>query len=58
MLDEDPKLDSAGFEPNDFHQSLLRAGEREVSVDDVEIWLDENNSDPGYQVLSTDEIAE
>ena len=28
MLDEDPDLDFKGFEPNDFHQTLLRAGER------------------------------
>ena len=35
-----------------------RAAEIEVSVEDVENWLEENDSDPGYQVLSTDEIAE
>ena len=28
MLDEDYDLDFAGFEPNDFHQSLLHAGKR------------------------------
>ena len=32
--------------------------EREVSVEDVENWLEENDSHPGYQVLSTEEIAE
>ena len=58
MLDEDPDLDFAGFEPNCFHQTLLCAGGSEVSVKDVENWLEENDSDPGYQVLSTEEIAE
>ena len=32
--------------------------EREVCVEDVENWLDENDSDLGYQVRSTEEIAE
>ena len=58
MLDEDLDLDFDGLEPNDFHQALLRAGEIEVSVEDVEDWLVENDSDPGYQLLSTEEIAE
>ena len=58
MLDEHPDLHFAGLEPNDFHQTLLCAGEREVCVEDVENLLEENDSDPGYQVLSTEEIAE
>ena len=58
MLHEDPDLDYAGLEPNDFHQTLLCAGEREVSAKDVGNWLEEKDSDPGYQVLSTEEIAE
>ena len=31
ILDEDPDLDFAGFELNDFHQTLLHAGEKSVS---------------------------
>ena len=58
MLDEDPDQDFAGFEPNDFLLALLRAGEKEVSVEDEENWLVENDSDPGYQDLSMEEIAE
>ena len=58
MLDEDTYLDFAGFEPNYSRQALLPAGEREVRVEDVENWLEENHSDPGYQVFSAEEIAE
>ena len=58
MLEGHPDLYFAWFEPNDFHQILLRAGEREVIVHDVENWLKETDCDPGYQVLSTEEIAE
>ena len=48
MLDKDPDLDCAGLEPNDLHQTSLHTGDGEVSVEDVE-----NDSDAGYQVLST-----
>ena len=58
ILFKDSDLDFAGLERKDFHQTLLRAGEREVSVEDVENWLEENDSDHVYQVLSTEEIAE
>ena len=36
MLVEDSDQDFAWLEPNDFHQTSLRAGEREVCVEDVE----------------------
>ena len=58
MLNEDPDLCFAGLEPNDFHQTLLRAGEREISFEDAENWLEENDSDPVFQVLSVEEIDE
>ena len=58
MLDKDSDQDFARLEPSDFHQTLLCAGEREVSVKDVENWFEENNSDPGYQVHPTEEIAD
>ena len=58
MLDENTCLDFAGFERNYFHQALLRAGEEEVSLEGAENWFGENDSEPGYQVLSTEEITE
>ena len=35
-VDEVPDLEFAGFEPNYYYQNILRAGEREVIVDNVE----------------------
>ena len=58
MLNDDPDLDFSWFKPNDFDQTLLRAGERKVNVEEVENWLEENDSDPVCQVFSTEEIAE
>lgn len=46
------------FEPQDFLQTLLPAEKRNITVDDVEYWREENYADPGYQVLSMEEIAE
>ena len=33
-------------------------GEREVSLEDVENWLEESDADPGHQVLTIDEITD
>ena len=43
MLDGDSDL---WFETNDFYQTLLRAEEIEVSVEDVENRMEEKDSDP------------
>ena len=53
MLDEDPDRYFSWFEPNDFHQTSLRAGVREVSVEDLENLLEEYDYDTVYKVLST-----
>ena len=39
-------------------QLLNRGGENTVSAEDVEEWFNENDADPGYQVLSCEEIVE
>ena len=57
LLDVDPELDFKGFEAQDFHRIFQASGEREVSLDDVENWLEDNNAGPGYQVLTIGEIA-
>ncbi|KAK3876830.1 hypothetical protein Pcinc_018404 [Petrolisthes cinctipes] len=46
-----------GFEARDFQRLLHSAGERDVTLADVQDWLDDNESDPGYEVLSTQQIA-
>ena len=56
MLDKDPDLGFTGFNRIIFtkHYCIL---DRERGVN-VENWLEEDDSDPGYQVLSTEEIVE
>ena len=51
------KLEAEGFEPNDFHRLLKKAGEH-VSLDDVREWLEETEGDPGHHVMTDEEIAE
>ena len=58
LQDIDPELDFEGFEAQDFHQVFQACGEREVSLKDVENWLDESDADPGHQVMTIDEIAD
>ena len=58
MQDIDPALEFKGFEPKDFHRMFQACGEREVSLYDIETWLDDNDADPGHQVPTIDEIAD
>ena len=55
LQDIDPELD---FEGQDFHRVFQACGEREVSLKDVESWLEESDADPGHQVMMIDEIAD
>jgi hypothetical protein len=48
---------SWGFKTSDLHTIIKRAGD-DVSETDVEQWLDNDDGDPGYQILSQEEIAE
>ncbi|KAK3889625.1 hypothetical protein Pcinc_006390 [Petrolisthes cinctipes] len=56
-VEEDSFEGFEGFEAKDFKKLLHKAGEKNVTEDDVRDWTEENESDPGYQVLSMDEIA-
>jgi hypothetical protein len=49
--------DFKGFETFDFHTIIKRAGD-DVSDSDIEQWADNDDGDPGYQILSREEIAE
>ncbi|KAG7170856.1 Tigger transposable element-derived protein 7-like 3, partial [Homarus americanus] len=52
------KYDFEGFEARDFHCILQRAGENDVTEDDIRNWLEDTEGDPGYQVLTEEEIAD
>ena len=55
LQDINPELD---FEPKDFRQVFQVCREREVSLEDVENWLNDSDADPGHQVMTIDEIAD
>ncbi|KAG7158270.1 Tigger transposable element-derived protein 7-like 37 [Homarus americanus] len=52
------EYDFEGFEARDFHRILKRAGENDVTEDDIRNWLEDTEGDPGYQVLTEEEIAD
>ena len=58
LKDEDPELPFEGLTAEDLCAMLNCGGEYSVTVDDVEEWFDDNDADPGYQILSPEEIAE
>jgi hypothetical protein len=57
LQDTEPENDFKGFETSNFHIIIRRARD-DFSKSDVEQWLDNDNGDPGYQILSQVEIAE
>ncbi|KAG7176917.1 Tigger transposable element-derived protein 7-like 5, partial [Homarus americanus] len=52
------EYDFEGFEARDFHCILQRAGENDVTEDDIRNWLEDTEGDPRYQVLTEEEIAD
>jgi hypothetical protein len=57
LLDTEPKNVFKVFETSNFHTIIKRAGDV-VSESDTEQWLNSDDGDPGYQVLSQEEIAQ
>ncbi|KAG7171943.1 Tigger transposable element-derived protein 7-like 48, partial [Homarus americanus] len=60
LEDEDVVNDTRGrcTLVTDFHRVLHRGGENNITMEDVETWLEENEGDPDYQMLSPEEIAD
>ncbi|KAG7169737.1 Tigger transposable element-derived protein 7-like 16, partial [Homarus americanus] len=52
------EYDFDGFKARDFHRILQRAGENDVTEGDIRNWLEDTEGDPGYQVLTEEEIAD
>ncbi|XP_076048822.1 uncharacterized protein LOC143029777 isoform X2 [Oratosquilla oratoria] len=57
LIDVEPDYDFEGLEATDFHYMLQCAGETEVTLENVQDWLDENDNEPGHQILSAEEIV-
>jgi hypothetical protein len=49
--------DFKGFETSDSHAIIERAGD-DVSESGAEQWLDNDDGDPGYHILSQEEMEE
>ena len=49
LQDVDPELDFERFEAQDFQRIFQACGEKEVSLKDVENWLEENDTEAGHQ---------
>lgn len=57
LTNHDDEPDTAGSETVHFHNALLIGGESAVSMNDIDLWLEEEDQDPGYYIL-TEEIIE
>jgi hypothetical protein len=56
LQDMEPENNFRGFETSNFHAIIMRAGD-DASESDTEQWLDNDDSDPGNQILSQEEIV-
>ncbi|KAG7176389.1 Tigger transposable element-derived protein 7-like 64, partial [Homarus americanus] len=56
-MSRQPRLLKDGFENDDFCECLRLAGEHQVCSNDISEWLEADDGDPGYQILSEAEIA-
>jgi hypothetical protein len=57
LEDMEPENDFKDLETSDFHAIIKRARDV-VSESDVQQWLDNDDGDPGYQILSQEQMAE
>jgi hypothetical protein len=57
LQDIETEFDFAGIQASDFQRILMAAEERDVTLEDVETWLEESGGDTGYQVLTPEEIT-
>ncbi|KAG7154980.1 Jerky protein-like 14 [Homarus americanus] len=57
LKDEEVEFDFDGFENDDLCAHLRLAGEHHVCSNDISEWLEVDDGDPGYQILSEAEIA-
>ncbi|KAJ4447492.1 hypothetical protein ANN_09499 [Periplaneta americana] len=57
LCDNNVELESKGIELKDYHEALVRGGEKSVTVEEIEDWLD-NDGDPGYHIMNEDKIVD
>jgi hypothetical protein len=50
-------LEQEGLEQEDFQTVLRAAGETETKQEDIQDWLELDEGDPGFQLLTEEEIA-
>lgn len=58
LCDNSVELESKGIELKDYHEALVRGGEKSVTVEEIEDWLDNDEGDPGYHIMNEDEIVD
>lgn len=56
--DEDAELDLEGLEVTDYCRTIQNIGVEEAAEEDVLQWLEEDEGDPGYHIMTESEIAD
>ncbi|XP_060846462.1 tigger transposable element-derived protein 7-like [Rhopalosiphum padi] len=58
LINEDIELDTAELETEDFLNIFHQGGENSATLEDIELWLEADECDLGYHILTEEEIVE
>lgn len=58
LINEEVEPDTAGLETEDFHITFHQRGENLTTLEDIELWLEADEDDLGYHILTEEEIVE
>lgn len=58
LINEEVEPDMAVLETKDFHNTFHQDGENSVTLEDIEFWLEADEDNPGYQILTEEKIIE
>lgn len=58
LINEEVEPDTAGLETEDFYNTFHQGGENLTTLEDIELWLESDEGDMGYHILTEEEIVE
>jgi len=58
LINEEIEPDTAELETEDFHNTFHQGSENLTTLEDIELWLETDEDDLGYHILTEEEIVE
>ncbi|KAK9752384.1 hypothetical protein QE152_g4270 [Popillia japonica] len=58
LINEEVESDTGGFETEDFQNTPHQAGENRITLEDTELWLEADEVDLGYHILTEEKVVQ